>query len=249
MSRRFLTLAMVLCLTLTWALPPAPPSAQARRPMRKQVTCPICGHKFTAIVDVSGTMFGRRLDLRPVGPYPAPWMIPVCPRDHFVMYKGRFSPAEIARLKPLVLSPQYQALAKDGAPSYYLLSRIFKFLGKSNPVIAYTLLKATWQVEGQRAKWTKYANETLVLYDKIYNNRTPKDARWRVAALLSGEFQRRLGRFDDAKTRFIALKQMDGQPKFQTGILAKIIGFQLELIGKRDSKPHRVPRSFFGRKK
>jgi len=34
--------------------------------------CPLDGTKFTAITDFSGTTFGKRLDLKPLGPTPAP---------------------------------------------------------------------------------------------------------------------------------------------------------------------------------
>jgi hypothetical protein len=212
--------------------------------MRTQVTCPVCGHHFTAIVDVSGTMFGRRLDLKPIGPYPAPWLIPVCPECHFVMYRKKIPAAEVARAKTLVQTPTYQALAKDN-PSYYLQAQILKFLGRSELIVAHTLLKATWQVEHRPAKWRKIAAEAVACFDRVLAKGSPQNGRWRTAALVAGDLERRLGRLAAAKTRFEKLKGMKDVPKLRTGILAKIIDYQLELIAKGDSRPHAIPKSFY----
>lgn len=35
---------------------------------RVEQVCPIDGTKFSAVVDMSGTSFGKQLDLRPLGP-------------------------------------------------------------------------------------------------------------------------------------------------------------------------------------
>lgn len=49
--------------------------------------CPLDGTKFKAVLDFSGTRFGMQLDMKPLGPTLAPWRIPVCPTDHFAIYK------------------------------------------------------------------------------------------------------------------------------------------------------------------
>src|SRR5688572_10053646 len=103
-------------------------------------TCPLDGTKFTATVDFSGTSFGRQLDLRPVGPTPAPWAIPVCPKDHFPLFKREFSAAEIAALKAFVKTPEYQALSRE--TSYYLTAKVMQHLEAPALDVAHTLLKA-----------------------------------------------------------------------------------------------------------
>lgn len=242
MFRRIVALTLILTLGLTLSL------ALARRPMRVKVTCPLCGHHFTAIVDVSGTMFGRRLDLKPIGPYPAPWMIPVCPQCHLVIYSRRIPAADLARIKTLVKTPGYRALAKD-SPSYYLLSRIFRHLNRDALLVAHTLLKASWQVEHQAKKWRQYTAEAVTWFDKGMAKRSPRESRWQVAALVAGDLERRLGRLAAAKARFERLKGLKDVPKFQTGVLAKIIDYQVELIAKGDSRPHPIPKSFYRKRK
>lgn len=242
MFRRIVALTLIFILGLTVSL------AQARRPMPVKVTCPLCGHHFTAIVDVSGTMFGRRLDLKPIGPYPAPWMIPVCPKCHLVIYSRKITAADLARIKTLVKTDGYKALAKD-SPTYYLLSRIFRHLNRDALLVAHTLLKATWQVEHQAKKWRQYAAEAVTWFDKGLAKRSPREGRWQVAVMIAGDLERRLGRLAAAKARFEKLRGMKDVPKFQTGILAKIIGYQLELIAKGDTRPHPIPKSFYRKRK
>src|SRR5438105_2338786 len=82
--------------------------------------CPLDGTKFKAQPDVEGAQTGTRLDLKPLGPTPAPWTVPVCPKDHYPLVKERPTDAEKKVLRKLVARPDYQALAKDH-PSYFLV--------------------------------------------------------------------------------------------------------------------------------
>ena len=67
----------------------------------KEVVCPLGGEKFQTTVDMSGTRFGMQLDLKPLGPIAAPWRLPVCPGNHFVVYKDTedFTDDEIRHLE------------------------------------------------------------------------------------------------------------------------------------------------------
>src|SRR5262245_48698537 len=109
-------------------------------------TCPLDGTTFTTTRAISGTQWGCRLDGKPLGPIAAPWPVPVCPTDHFVLYKSTFDPEEVAKLRPFVHSPAYQDQV-PGNSSYYLMATIFEFLGESPKTIAHTYLQASWQVE------------------------------------------------------------------------------------------------------
>ncbi|MBI5495714.1 MAG: hypothetical protein HY904_11885 [Deltaproteobacteria bacterium] len=74
--------------------------------------CPLDKKSFSAELDMSGTTFGKRLDLKPLGPTAAPWRIPVCPRCHVVLFKKEFAEQELAPLSALVATAEYQALAE-----------------------------------------------------------------------------------------------------------------------------------------
>jgi hypothetical protein len=201
--------------------------------------CPLDGTKFKAMEDMSGTSFGKRLDLRQIGPTASPWSLPVCPKDHFVLFQEKFSPAEIADLRTFVNGQDYQAVATTHS-SYFLLARIFEHLKKEPGIIAFTYLQASWQVEGDAAQYKEYAQQGLQVYKEVLAAQKDHGEEWKTAELLSGELERRLGRFDDAKTRFTALKQ---QPEFRDGLWKSIVDYQLQLIELHDSKPHELPRA------
>ena len=60
-------------------------------------TCPLYEKVFKCELDMSGTQFGMRLDLKPLGLTAAPWRIPVCPRWRFVLYDDEIPTGEVVR--------------------------------------------------------------------------------------------------------------------------------------------------------
>jgi hypothetical protein len=204
-----------------------------------EVICPLDGTKFKTVVDFSGTSFGMRLDLKPIGPIAAPGRIPVCPTDHFVVYKdaNEFTEAEKQHLIKYVNSKEYQELAVDNS-THFLLGKIFEYLEEEVLNIAHVYLKASWQVESTPEKYQKYANESLKKFKLFLSNSDKKDDTWQTSQLVAGELERRLKRFDDAKKRFSSLKKL---PESKNGIIARIISYQLELIDKKDSAAYAIP--------
>ena len=79
---------------------------------RKTFECPIEGTRFEAAQDMSGTSMGSRLDLKKRGPIAQPWSLAQCPKCGFVLYQDKFTAAEIARLKPIVLSESFTKATK-----------------------------------------------------------------------------------------------------------------------------------------
>jgi len=200
--------------------------------------CPLDGTKFKAIIDMSGTKFGQQLDLKDIGPIAAPWRIPVCPTDHFVIYKKDFTDKEKTVLKSYIDSDEYQSLVADNS-TYFLLAKIFEYLKKDSIDIAYTYLQASWEVDNKPEKYSQYATLSLEKF-KLFISTNDKDHKsWKVAHMVAGELERRLKYFDEAKQRFLSLKilfESDADPKW-----LKIINYQLELIEQQDSQPHISP--------
>ncbi len=167
-----------------------------------------------------------------------PIPLPVCPNNHFVVYKNQFTDAEKEHLKKFVLSPEYQNLAKDNS-SYFLLAKIFEYLGETDWHIANSYLLATWQVENKPEKEKQYLDLTLQHLNKFLSTGNKEgDRTWETAQMLAGEMERRLGRFDDAKKRFLDLSQLSG---FKQGFNAAVVMYQLDLIAKKDSGVHDLP--------
>lgn len=218
---------------------------QAHTFMQQQQVCPLDGTRWTATLDGSGTSFGQQLDLKPVGPTPAPWRLAVCPKDHFVMYKDKFSASELAALRPFIQSPAYQAWAADHT-EYFLLGKIFEHMKRPRFSIGYAFLQASWQVDRDPVRYAEYAGEALRQYEAGLAEPAAAAGDERPdggvspathAELIAGELERRLGRFEAAQLRF-ARVQNTLPPK--PDILRVIVAQQLSLIAAKDSAPHRV---------
>jgi hypothetical protein len=202
-----------------------------------EFVCPIDGEEFSQRVAASGTSFGRMLDLKPYGYIAAPWTLPVCPTTGFVMYREKFSRDEIAKLKPYVDSYDYWSMRRSET-SYYLAAKLQGVLGESDEMVAPTLLHATWEAEN-RDQYERYAREALTAYRRLLEAPSADEQKRVTYELVSGELERRIGMFDEARDRFERLKT---QAAFMSGVYPDIVELQLKLISAKDIKSYQVPR-------
>lgn len=234
MTRRS-NLALLLCAAGLWFFTQG--GALAHTFGEEEFTCPLDGTKFKATVDLSGTSFGSRLDLKPIGPTAAPWRLPVCPMDHFIVVRQDYTEAERDLLKNYVRSQEYRDLAKTHS-TYFLLAKIYEVLGEDDWKIAEAYLQGSWQVEARDAECMEYLEASL-LHAKRFLEKKPKhDETWKTAEMLSGELERRLGRFEEAQKRFKRLRRLS---EFKEDRLARIIRYQLNLIKWRNTLSQKVP--------
>lgn len=221
------SLLLILCLTA---------SAEAHKSFQQDFTCPIDGEKFRQAIDFSGTRFGMRLDYKPLGPTPAPWAAPFCPKCHFVLYDEKFDAATLQKLKAFIQSDHYRADSK-GRPSHYCLALIRAFMGADALTVGYLYLQASWQVETEPAQAKDCLRRSYEQNVSGLKTLKPDDERYVDIALLCGELERRLGQFDEAKRRFTTLQ---AEAPFEKPQLQAIIARQLAFIAQRDSAPHGV---------
>lgn len=236
--------------------------ARARTPITVEMTCPYDGTSFQFNGQGSGTSAGQSLDFMLLGPIDSPWPLAVCPTNGFVFIKQTYEPDELERLRPIVLSPEYQAL-KDETP-YYRAAWIMQRAGESRADISLYLLQATWeagwQAMGERYKAqvaatppgtrapdpdmrALFAAGTLSERYRRYATellaRLPADIaaaspRSAQFKMVQGELLRRLGRFDEAETYFKNLEADYGADSNE----ANYVAFQRELIARRDLGIH-----------
>ena len=237
---RLLPAFAALCLVL------APP-VSALTFAEMTYTCPIGGEVFTQRRPASGTGFGMELDMKPFGALIAPWPLPVCPGNGFVIYKDEedFSAAERERLTAYVASDGYRTLVADDTP-YYRAAMLMRAAGDDSVPAAVVLLRATWEAQAD-AQYTRYAEAALAAY-RLEIAQEPAPAAPDMASvtrrLLVGELLRRLSRFDEAESEFIALQAAlagDIAPAAIDPVVPVILRYQRELIAQRDAQPHRVP--------
>ena len=121
-------------------------------------TCTLCKTKFKAKLAGSGTQFGMRLDLKPLGAIEAPWPVAVCPKCHFVLFADKYKAAELAKLRLYVKTKEYQDWGKTRS-SHFLMAKLLSELDRDDIDLAHVYLKASWQEESNK----KYLEEDLAL--------------------------------------------------------------------------------------
>lgn len=222
-----------IALSLALALSPLP--APAMTFLDQDYICPIDEQPFSARVAASGTSFGRYFDGQHYGPIASPGPLPVCPGNGFIVEddERRYGADELARLRAFVASPEYRGWVAQDTP-YYRLAKQRAFFGDAPDALAPILLAASWEAGARR--YPRYAAEALEAWQKRAGAQTGEEAY--TARMLVGELQRRLGRFDEARATFEALRADRGFPGKQVeagdaAYMRKIVEAQLELIRDR----------------
>lgn len=199
-------------------------------------TCSICDHTFTCILDASGYQSGMRLDLKPLGPTPAPWRVPVCPECHFVIYDKEIPDEELVLCRAIIAKDEYKKYEERS--SYFLMGLLFEGLDKGPDTIGHTFLKASWQEEKNEKMLKEDMERSLKNFELfLAKEESIDDEGYSTAQLLKGELLRRLGRFEESS---VYLKGIKDNKAFQEGILKNVIMYEIRLCDQRDSDPHAI---------
>jgi hypothetical protein len=105
------------------------------------VVCPLDGERFGHEAPSPLTSRETYLDQRPVDAW-APWPHAKCPASGFVVYKSEFTAAELAKLRPIVASDKYRALAATHT-THYLEAVLRRELGETPYAVAWALVQAS----------------------------------------------------------------------------------------------------------
>ena len=209
--------------------------------LEQEFTCPIDGTQWKQRVESSANPRGLRLDLRQLGDVVDPPTLPQCPKCHFPFFSERLAeqasdPTKaraFARLKSFVLGMDFQLLARK-FPSYFSLAQVQEFLGAPHRHIALSYQRASWQAEDREAVCRHLLEKAREHFLAALAGMKPDDARFGEVALLCGEVERRLGKWDDAEKRFRDLHDAEA---FKDPRKMPIVTMQLKLIELRDSRP------------
>ncbi|MEA2903638.1 MAG: hypothetical protein QOI12_1025 [Alphaproteobacteria bacterium] len=167
-----------------------------------QVTCPIDGKSFKTAVIAGFVLHGVRLDLKPLGSLIAPNPFPVCPENGFVMYRSQFSDAEVAAIKPIVLTDEFRK-QRAKHTDYYMAAYVKERLGGDDYDLAQTYLQASWEAERDKPQLTVlYRTLALERFEAFLQHDASKSEHWWTASMLAGELERLLGRFEAVEARF-----------------------------------------------
>ncbi|HEX8527123.1 hypothetical protein [Allosphingosinicella sp.] len=169
--------------------------ASAGMPVTQRMTCPIGGRSFEFTTTASYSTWGARPDGKPFGSWEFPLALPECPDNGLVVY-DRFDEEQLDRLRPLIRSPEYQALRRSGDTSYYRAYWLMQRMGAPVTHSLWMLVQASWQADGDAALRRRYLEELVAGAPAMGE---PSDVenvavRSRVINAL-----RELGRFEEAK--------------------------------------------------
>lgn len=234
MSKHLLTMLLLLFFAGT---------AFAHTSGRVDKVCPLCSTAFTAEVDMSGTQFGMRLDLKPIGPIAAPWRVPVCPQCHFVLFSDELTPEVLEQCREIVGSQGY--ISQVERSSHFLLGLLYEGLKENPMTVAQTFLRASWQEEETPELLREDLERSLGHFEAFLQlpppaesgDSDPENNPRATAQLLKAEILRRLGRFDQASVFLDELKVL---PAFQDSFVGKIVDYQIRLCQKQDDQPHQL---------
>jgi hypothetical protein len=216
--------------------------AWAVNTVEQEFLCPICGTHWEQRVETSGQSRGLRLDLRQLGDVTDPPTLPQCSKCRFPLFSDRLlaqanDPSKakaFKRLRSFVLGADFQMLVAKN-PSYFALAQVQELLGAPHRHIALSYLRASWQAEDRGTLCRRLLEMARVHYVAALAETGPDDPRRTDIALVCGEVERRLEKWDDAEGRFRGIESsgiLKGTPQ------AAIPAVQLRLIAQRDPAPH-----------
>lgn len=191
--------------------PPPPPSRPGDPPPPpplhggpEQMTCPIGGERFEALVTSHYSTHGSRPDGMPGTYWYMPLPIPECPSNGLVVFE-QFTPEQIAALTPLIASPDYRRMVAEES-TYYRAQWLATRIGMPEQEALWMLLSATWQVKPARgpigqpmpspAKAVQYQQEFVARVRALPAN--PRDPSYVILYERAANAERELGHFESA---------------------------------------------------
>ncbi len=210
-------------------------AACAAKYVEREFTCPVCGDSFYAKLDTGEVPHDMRLDLKPLGDAPAPWLLPDCPVCGFVVYSISMTKAELAKSKTIVFSEEY--IKNQKRSSYFRLGLLYDKLGKPPFMVANAFLRASWQEEKEPARLKEDLELTLKFFSACAKDEKSVVEERENSQLLMGELLRRLGKFEEASAHMKGLQKIKG---FQNNFFGDVVAYQLNLCAQKDASVYEM---------
>ena len=193
---------MSLLLAILLGAAPAEPDYGHHGHM-ENMTCPVGGEHFRALVTDTYSTMGSRPDGRPDTYWFMPMPLPECPSNGLVIF-ATYTPAEVETLTRLVASDDYRALRSES--TYYRAQWLAARIGRGETRSLQLLLVATWQVKPARGQIGQPlpSPERARRYQEEFVARVralppaPADYAYLTLYLRAANAERELGRFDSA---------------------------------------------------
>lgn len=175
----------------------------AGTPVTQTLRCPIGGARFEFTTASSYNTWGARPDGKPYGSWTFPLALPVCPGNGLVMYE-EFSREQLRLLRTLIAAPEYEALRATETP-HYRAQWLMRKLGAPTSKVLWTLIKASWEADGDASQRARYLREYVELAKTDPKPLNGDDLDWIAAQLRAANALRELAQFDEAAARLQAV--------------------------------------------
>ena len=198
----------------------------------QEFECPICSTRFNYRVQYSYTLFGKNLDLKPVGAAIIPTPIPKCEKCGFVFDNDLFSEEELKILKEYLSKNNFPNADKN-YPNYYYLGQEMLILSKPIEDIAWLFLESVWENNNEN-------NNSYLISNAIkYFELVPETSEsYENFLLIRVDLERRKGNFENATKVIEIIKQ---RTDFYKGYIIEIVDYQEKLIKEEDIEEHSLP--------
>lgn len=174
-------------------------------------TCPIGGEKFEGYEMMSNSYFGERPDGKPYSPTPVR-PIPECPKNGFVIFDKALTPAELARLTPLIETAEYRAL-REAETQYYRAWWLLSRSGRNDAYLeAEFLLTASWESDEEPDRKVRYQTAFVAAASSLVRDSNNSE-NWFWLNLRAANALRELGRFNEAAARLDSLDREEILPR------------------------------------
>jgi hypothetical protein len=198
MLRAAVPLVLGLLAALSALAPERALAADAPGLILDEMTCPIDGEVFTAIVGANAESQGQRLDTRRLGAVVEPIPLPVCPTTGFVIYRRDFTPEQIALAQELVETTEFRYQVRTGN-EYTVAAWLAERLGEPRIAIAHFYLEASWLFESDPVRNPEYLTLAYDWYTAALEDLGADQEKWWQVQALRVELLRRLQRFQEAQ--------------------------------------------------
>jgi hypothetical protein len=198
MLRAAVPLVLGLLAALSALAPGRALAADAPGLILDEMTCPIDGEVFTAIVGANAESQGQRLDTRRLGAVVEPIPLPVCPTTGFVIYRRDFTPEQIALAQELVETTEFRYQVRTGN-EYTVAAWLAERFGEPRIAIAHFYLEASWLFENDPVRNPEYLTLAYDWYTAALEDLGADQEKWWQVQALRVELLRRLQRFQEAQ--------------------------------------------------
>ncbi len=167
---------------------------------KTEMTCPLGGQEFEALVLGTHSTYGVSLDWEPASYLRFPVPLPVCPSSGFIIVEENMTGAEVDRIAAAVESSEYQSLYAQRHATYFLYAKLTEMLDEGEADRWWYYRQATSEADVCQApkRYRQYALATIAHGEKRLSQLSSAESEYWILSIVIPNMYRRIGEFDEA---------------------------------------------------